>query len=209
MGDDTIKKLNESHIQKMTEFIEKKYYETNGIPPSFNSIMQYMGMTSSVCYRYLLALRDRGVIEYQGRGTLAVKTYGTGVTKSHRTPVMGIVTCGKPEDNREELLGYLALPEEWIDGECFLLQASGDSMLDVGISSGDYVLIKKVSSARDGQVVAALTESGTTIKRYKEDKDGTPYLLAENRNYSKQEKKIFPSEIIIQGVAIKVIKEIK
>lgn len=204
-----IKKLNESYLQKMAEFIQQKNYETNGIPPSFNEIMQYMGMTNSVCYRYLLVLRDRGIIEYHGKGTLSVNSLNYKATKFYRTPIVGVVSCGQPEDNREEILGYLAIPEEWVDGECFLLKASGDSMIDIGISPGDYVLIKRASFARDGQIVAVLTESGTTIKRYKVQEDGTSWLLAENHNYSEQEKYLYPSEIVVQGLALKIIKDIK
>lgn len=193
----------------MATFIEQEFSANNGIPPSFNEIMQYMEMSNSVCYRYLLALRDRGIIDYSGKGTMSIKALSSKVVRFHRTPIVGIVSCGPPEDNREQILGYLAIPEEWIDGECFLLQASGDSMIDIGISPGDLVLTKKATNAHDGQVVAVLTETGTTIKRYKVGDDGIPWLLAENHNYPEHMKNLYPSEITIQGIALKVIKDIK
>ena len=204
-----MKKLNESYIQKMATFIEQEFCANNGISPSFNEIMQYMEMSNSVCYRYLLALRDRGIINYSGRGTLSIKSISSKVVKFQRTPIMGVVSCGPPEDNREQILGYLAIPEEWIDGDCFLLQASGDSMIDIGISPGDLVLIKKATRAYDGQVVAVLTETGTTVKRYRVRADGVPWLFAENHNYPEHMKNLYPSEIIIQGLALKVIKDVK
>lgn len=200
--------MSEAKLQLMADFIRESVIKS-GIPPSFSEILQYMGMSNSVGYRYLLTLRDRGIIEYNGRGTLAISGNDTYSAKFHQIPVVGIVTCGNPEDNREEILGYLAIPEDWIDGECFFLQTSGDSMIDVGIEPGDLVLVKRVSSARDGQIVAVLTESGTTLKRYKTDNAGKPWLLAENRNYPSQLRELHPAEITIQGLATKIIKDIR
>lgn len=55
--------------------------------------------------------------------------------------------------------------QEWVDGECFLLEAYGDSMVDIGIDEGDLILVKKTETAGTGDVVVALTERGNTLKR--------------------------------------------
>ena len=59
-----MKKLSEEKLCKMENYIVDYIRENGGISPSFGEIMQYMEMNNSVGYRYLLALRDRGVIEY-------------------------------------------------------------------------------------------------------------------------------------------------
>lgn len=204
-----MKHLDENKLLKMAEFIKNYINDHNGISPSLNTIIKHMGMNYSVGYRYLLALRDRGIIYYNGRGTLRINSPEQSIASFRRTPIIGIVTCGKPEDNREDVLGYLAIPEDWIEGDCFILQASGDSMIDIGISPGDLVLIKRTEVAYDGQVVAVLTEDGTTLKRYKENTSGVPWLLAENKEYPKNMRELHPSRICIIGQAKKVIKDIK
>ena len=105
--------------------------------------------------------------------------------------------------------GYVAIPEEWLDGDCYLLRTSGDSMIDIGIDDGDLVLIKRTQEAYDGQVVAVLTDEGTTLKRFMKRENGRPWLLAENKSYPKEKRELKPSKIEIQGIALKVIKDIK
>ena len=187
-----MKRVSEEKLKIMADFINE-FVLINGYAPSFKEILWHVGMSNSVGYRYLLILRDRGIVEYNGRGTLRVRGLKSDLKHHHRIPIVGIVTCGSPEDNREEVLGYLAIPEEWINGECFLLKASGDSMVDIGIEQGDLVLIQKATSAHDGQIVAALTENGTTLKRYKADGSGNAWLLAENRSYPKRLRELHPS----------------
>lgn len=84
---------------------------------------------------------------------------------SRRIPVVGMIVCGTPDEQEEHISRYLAIPEEWLDGECFLLEAYGDSMADIGVHAGDLVLVKKTNVANDGQVIVALTEEGNTLKR--------------------------------------------
>ena len=99
------------------------------------------------------------------------------------------------------------LQKEWLDGECFLLEAYGDSMADIGVHAGDLVLVKKTNVATDGQVVVALTEEGNTLKRLHYE-NGKPVLYAENSSYTEKQRVIHPKELTIQGVALKVIKDI-
>ena len=204
-----MKTMNEKKLAEMAEFINSYIEENNGESPRFAEILRYMGMNKSVGYRYLTTLRDRGVIEYNGRLTLSVK--GQESMRSHfsRIAIHGTIPCGTPDDCREDIQGHVAIPDEWLDGDCYLLTASGDSMVDIGIDDGDLVLIKRVREAYDGQVVAVLTEDGTTLKRYKIGKDGRPWLLAENASFPKYKRELHPEMIEIQGRALKVIKDIR
>lgn len=203
-----MKIMNEEKLQKMERFIREYIRENNGESPKFSEILAHMGMNKSVGYRYLTTLRDRGVINYKGRETLSVKGQEGMKSNARRTAVFGFIPCGAPEDYREEAEEHLALPEEWTDGECYLLKTTGDSMVDVGIDSGDLVLVKVASSARDGQIVVALTEEGTTLKRYKVGSDGRPWLMAENSSYTKSRREIRPRELTVQGLVIKIIKNV-
>ena len=82
-------------------------------------------------------------------------------------------------------------------------------MIDIGIDDGDLVLIRQATEAFDGQVVAVLTDEGTTLKRLMRSENGRPWLLAENKSYPKERRELKPDWMEIQGVALKVIKDIK
>ena len=87
-----------------------------------------------------------------------------------------------------------------------MLQASGDSMIGAGIDSGDLVLIKKQSTAEFGQIVVALVDNETTLKRLKKSKSTNEiYLHPENPDYNDI---YLDSDLVIQGVAVKVLKDL-
>ena len=129
------------------------------------------------------------------------KKYG-----SVKVPIYGSVICGSPEEEEQQNPEYLALPEEWISGDCFLLRAKGDSMTDIGVDDGDLVLVKREygsPSEYNGKVIVALTEDGNTLKR-RFVEDGVPRLHPENRKY----EDIYPKRLEMQGLALRVIKQI-
>lgn len=202
-----MKLLNEEKLNKMAEFINKYIVEHNGESPRFKDILTYMDMTNSVGYRYLMTLKERGIISYRGKGTLSVKGQDEMKVSFSRVPVLGAIPCGSEEDEEEYVEGYVAVPDEWCKGECYLLRASGDSMVDIGIESGDLVLIKKTNTAPSGKVVVCLTEKGSTLKRYFKE-NGRVRLHAENSTYEGERRDFYPKQLTIQGIAIKVIKDI-
>ena len=204
-----MKRMNEDKLNQMAEFIHRYIRENNGESPKFKDILEYMEMSKSVGYRYLTTLRDRGVIKYNGKDTLSINGQEKMKSAFRRVAIVGSIVCGKPEDNSQTIQGYVAIPEEWIDGDCYLLRTSGDSMIDIGIDEGDLVLIKCAKEAYDKQVVAVLTETGTTLKRFMKPENGRPWLMAENKTYIKELRELKPSKIEIQGIALKVIKDIK
>lgn len=204
-----MKQMNEEKLNRMAEFIHHYIKKNNGQSPKFKEILEYMDMSNSVGYRYLITLRDRGIVKYNGKQTLGINGQDKMKVMCRNVAVVGKIMCGLPEDNRQEIHEYLALPEQWIDGECYLLRTSGDSMIDIGIDDGDLVLIKCSHEACNGQVVAAFTEEGTTLKRLVKRQRMRPWLLAENKSYPKEKRELRPDKIEIQGVALKVIKNIR
>ena len=199
-----MKKMNEEKLAKMAAYI-KSYIEKYGDSPKFSQILEYMDMSNSVGYRYLMTLRDRGVIVYSGKDTLSIEGQEKMRPAYRRVPILGGIPCGSPEEHTELVEGYVALPEEWLFGDCYLLRAEGDSMTGAGIDDGDLVLIRKTTLSETGRVVVALVDgTDTTLKRYFVEKDGTPVLRAENAKY----RDIKPFHLAVQGVAVKVIKDV-
>ncbi|MBQ3934897.1 MAG: hypothetical protein II715_03680 [Clostridia bacterium] len=201
--------INESKLDELESFIKEYAHDNNGKMPVFSEIMDRMSMTKSVAYRYLSVLRDRNRILYSGKGTLQIPEQSDYFRqyRSVKVPIYGNVICGTPEEEEQYNDGYLAIPEEWVDGECFLLRAFGDSMRGAGVDEGDLVLVKRYEGdGRDlnGKVVVALTEDGNTLKRLFWDGD-RPRLHPENPAYSD----FLPERLMLQGVALRAIKEIE
>ena len=200
-----MKRIDEEKLSKMADFIKRYALEHNGTSPKFREILEYMQMSNSVGYRYLMILRDRGIVEYSGKDTLAVPGQERMQVNFTSVPVLGAIPCGLPEEHTQLIEGYVALPGEWAGGDCYLLRADGDSMTGAGIDDGDLVLIRKTALARTGSIVVALVDgTDTTLKRYLRDTDGSPILRAENPRY----RDIRPFHLSVQGVAVKVIKDV-
>ena len=86
----------------------------------------------------------------------------------------------------------------------FVFKVSGDSMQDIGILDGDYVIVKKTPEAKIGDVVLAVVDNEFTLKTYKKDKLGI-YLKPENKNYPIIRPKF---SLNIFGVAIGITREL-
>ena len=200
--------MSEERLQRLAEYIKQYARDNNGASPSLSDIMAYMDMVKSTAYRHIIELERRGVISYSGKKTLESPQQRKMRCNFCRIPIVGMIVCGTPDEQEEHITGYLAVPEEWVDGECFLLEAYGDSMVDIGIDKGDLILVKKVETANSGDVVVALTEDGNTLKRLFWE-DGKPRLHAENSTYTSEMRDLYPSELTVQGLALKVIKDIK
>ena len=186
------------------EFAEQ-YYLENSSSPSVRTIADRFGIGVSTAYRYLLEMDERGLITYDGKrisnDRIEKLNSNSGVI---RAAVVGSIACGIPNLAEENVEEYVSLPRSMFgDGEFFILRANGESMIDAGIETGDLVVIRKQACAEDGQIVVALVEDEATLKRLYRDK-GKVRLHPENRAMDD----IIVDDCIIQGVAVKVIKDL-
>ena len=122
-------------------------------------------------------------------------------------PKLGYVPCGPLAEEYECIDGYVRLPASFVGNakKCFLLTACGNSMIDVGINDGDLVLVKQQESAEYNDIVVALVDNEVTLKRYRPDPANRRIILHPE---NKRMKDIIVDECMIQGVAIKVIKDL-
>lgn len=89
-------------------------------------------------------------------------------------PVLGTVTAGEPILAVQEATDYFPLPPALAhsDQPLFMLQIRGESMINAGILNGDYVVVRKQSSADNGDIVIAMTdENEATCKRFFKESD--------------------------------------
>lgn len=182
-------------------FVED-YYKKYRHSPSTTQIADAVGIARGTAYKYLLAMSDNGMIRYDGQ---QISTDQTEKVQTEFTSValLGTVSCGVPTLEEEYIEEYVSM---FGKGTFFLLRAKGESMIEAGISPGDLVLVRKQSEAKDGDIVVVLVANENTLKRYFVDKENQKIRLhPENKTM----KDIIVSDCKIQGVAVKVIKNLE
>lgn len=161
--------------EEILEYIKSQILD-RGFPPAVREICDAVNLksTSSV-HSHLETLEKNGYIRRDPTKPRAIEILDENFNLTRRemvqVPLVGRVAAGEPilaEQNIEE---YFPLPVDYVpNGQVFMLQVRGDSMMNVGILSGDYVLVLQQSHASNGEMVVALIEDGATVKTfYKED----------------------------------------
>lgn len=99
-------------------------------------------------------------------------------------PIVGRIAAGGPILAEQRVEDIFPLPKSLVgDGTLFLLEVSGDSMIDAAICDGDYVVIRQQPVAENGEIVAAMLDGEATVKTFQR-KNGQVWLLPHNENYS-------------------------
>ncbi|MEM7792655.1 MAG: transcriptional repressor LexA [Verrucomicrobiota bacterium] len=205
--------------QEILTFIENHEWR-NGYWPSIREIQEKFGFKSTnAVMGHLRALEKKEVIERipgQAR-TFRINRpdqenqsdIPSEATEVVDIPVMGAIAAGYPD--RVEAAGEIGRLQVDIGNagfsnrrRSFALQVRGESMVDAEIYDGDMVIVEP-REARDGDVVAALIDGETTLKRYIQKAGEPPYLKAENKFYPE----LYPvAELSIQGVAKAVVRSL-
>ena len=185
------------------------YISAHGSAPSMQEIADHLGLSKPTVFYHLKQMEEAGQIEIRGRRGV----YTAEHLSDHASiaPILGPVACGQPLFAEENVEEYVRLPESLFGrGEFFFLRARGISMIEAGIDNGDLVLFRRQETAWPGELVLALTKNKTesTLKRYyPEPETGQVRLHPENPEL---DEIFFPiDDFAIQGVAVKVIKDIK
>ena len=193
-------------MKKIIEFIEN-YYSINSRSPSIREIANGLQISVGCVAKYLNEMENRKMITSSGgsRGIFTEKmsSLNNSITK---LAVVGSVACGKPLLAEENIESYLPIPNEFLgSGEHFILKANGDSMVNIGINDGDYIIVRQQETAENGQIVVALINDEATLKRYyKDNRKKKIRLHPENDNM----QDMYFDKIQIQGIAVKVIKNL-
>lgn len=199
-------KKNASYIKMIEEFIDT-YIETNHTSPTTTEVSEGVGLPRSTVGRYIAYMREEGILEYEGHRSLTTSAVRSVNEVSVKVPVLGAVSCGVPKFAEENIEEYIRLPVALFGrGDFYILRANGDSMEDAGIDDGDLVLIRKQTYANEGQIVVALMNDEATLKRYYPEPEHRRIRLHPENSRLKD---IFVKECIIQGVAVKVLKDLE
>jgi len=199
-----VQKMNPEYFQLIETFVNNYVDYNGGSTPSFLEIANAVGIAKSTAAKYVNYMKEHDMLQFSGRRNITTKQMERDAQNPDRHPVLGRVSCGIPKLAEENIEEYVKLPVALFGkGQFFILQASGDSMINAGIEDGDYVVIRQQSTAEYNQIVVALVDDDATLKRFRPQSDHI-VLHPENPRYDD----IIVPDCIIQGVAYKVIKNV-
>jgi len=209
-------------------FINKKI-RSSGVSPSYEEMKNSLSLKSkSGIHRLISALEERGFIRrlaHKARALEVLKlpetasandiynSFSPSVIKGgldnkksiNEIPVLGKIAAGTPVEAIQNEVSRVAIPDELSkNGEHFGLKVSGDSMIDAGINDGDTVIVKKTSTANNGQIVVALIDDHEAMLKRIRKKGKVVALESANERY---ETKIFgPDRVKVQGVLVSLYR---
>jgi repressor LexA len=186
----------------------KEAIETRGYPPSMREIGAAVGLTSSSSVAHQLkVLEEKGFLKRDPNRPRAIEVFLPELMAARRSissadessidetdigntappatyvPMVGRIAAGGPILAEEQIQEVFPLPKSLVgEGTLFLLEVSGDSMIDAAICSGDYVVIRQEQTASNGDIVAAMIDGEATVKTFQR-KDGHVWLLPHNDAY--------------------------
>jgi repressor LexA len=186
----------------------KDSIEKRGYPPSMREIGEAVGLTSSSSVAHQLkVLEQKGYLKRDPNRPRALEVFLPEVMAARRSissveetvldetgigdaapaptnvPVVGRIAAGGPILAEERIEDVFPLPKQLVgDGQLFLLEVTGDSMIDAAICHGDYVVIRQQPTADNGDMVAALIDGEATVKTFQK-KAGQVWLLPHNAAY--------------------------
>jgi repressor LexA len=165
--------------QAILDYIKTEVRD-KGYPPSVREIGEAVGLaSSSTVHGHLERLEKKGLIRRDPTKPRAIEITDGEDYSSHfhlsvaRVPLIGKVTAGAPILATENVEDYFPLPSHYVaDQNVFMLSVSGDSMIEVGIHDGDYVIVRQQPSANNGDIVVAMNEDDeATVKTFYKERD--------------------------------------
>jgi repressor LexA len=182
--------------------------EDRGYPPSMREIGDLVGLTSSSSVSHQLkVLETKGFLKRDPNRPRAIEVFlpevmaarrsigaayessydetgiGDSMPTANYVPLVGRIAAGGPILAEERVEDIFPLPKQLVgEGTLFLLEVSGDSMIDAAICNGDYVVIRQQPTANNGEFVAAMIDGEATVKTFQK-KGGQVWLLPHNDAY--------------------------
>lgn len=207
MGNNLTKRQREI-LDFITEFMND-----NGYAPSIREIGDNFNLSSpATIHVHLENLRNKGFLKTSFnearsieimKSTELLKT-GVNWAQALELPLMGLITAGEPIEAIEEH-ETIAVPADFVrdSANSYVLKVKGESMIEEGIMNGDYVIVERNPSPRDGDVVVALLNNAyATLKKFYREKSR---IRLQPANSSM--KPFYSKDPLIQGVVRGVIRK--
>lgn len=190
--------------RRQTEILDlvREWIETTGLPPTRAEIAQRFGFSSpNAAEAHLKVLAKKGVLELVPGTSRGIRLRNGG-----GMPLVGQVAAGSPILAQENIERHYQLDAAMFSPRAdYLLKVRGMSMKDAGILDGDLLAVHRSAEAKAGQIVVARLGDEVTVKRFK--KQGhTVQLLPENPDFTPIEVDLRRQELVIEGIAVGVIR---
>jgi repressor LexA len=190
-------------LDYLNEFISRR-----GYAPSLGEIGQRFGLSSlATVHKHLVNLEKKGVINRSWNRSRSIELVPADSirTAGVELPLLGLIAAGEPIEalpHQETMI----VPEEFAGkGNTYMLRVKGDSMIDEQIRDGDYIVVEKRRTARDGEtVVALLRNEEVTLKKFYRENGRITLVPA---NPALEPIVANPGDVTIQGVVIAVLRK--
>jgi repressor LexA len=162
--------------REVLEFV-RQFMTKAGYPPTVREIGAHFGFVPRSVFDHLKALERKGYLRRDPAKSRSLRILEPGLSASpysalpishsyRELPILGRVAAGEPLLSEQNLEGTSVVPQDWVNGdEAFLLKVQGDSMIGAHICPGDQALVRRQSTAENGDIVVALLNDEATIKR--------------------------------------------
>lgn len=189
-------------LQLIQEFIEAE-----GMPPTRAEIANTLGFRSpNAAEDHLKALERKGAIQMIPGTSRGIRLVEGSKSKSG-LPIVGRVAAGNPILAEEHIERHCRLDAKLFQPRAhYLLRVRGMSMRDVGIMNDDLLAVHRTSEANNGQIVVARIDDEVTVKRYRR-RGNTVRLLPENKEFEPIVVDLRSQELVIEGLAVGVIRD--
>ena len=181
------------------------YVKEHGMSPTLEEIGEHLGVHRVTIFQHLNALERRGAVRRSPQLARSIEVLDPDFLASAGVRVLGTIAAGAPIEALEEpelIEVDDVLPT---DGEHYALRVQGDSMIEDGIHDGDLVVVRKTSSARNGQVVVAIVAGEeATLKRLYREADGRYRLQPANSRL----RPLIVDDVEVRGVVVTVIRQL-
>ena len=191
------------------------FVEEHGYSPSFEEIGEGLGLSSlATVHKHVSNLEEKGLLKrdynrsrsidlVKPRGRMR-QALGQATNAGLTLPLMGRIAAGRPLEAVENPES-ISLGDFTRSKDVYVLQVTGESMQDEHIVNGDYVLVEKTSTARDGEIVVALVSgSDATLKRIYTEGDK---IRLQPSNAAMQPIIVPAADVQIQGRVIGVLRK--
>lgn len=192
--------MSKNRKQQIIEFI-KNYARESGGSPTLDEVKIGVGLNSvSTVHKHIKDLLNDNLLENDGLGGYKVAEINK--VKTQVVRVIGVIAAGIPIEAIEDETDTITVPNLSTNSDFYALRVAGDSMTEDGIFDGDIVVIKKQTSAENGQtVVAIIDDNQATLKRIYREKEGFRLQPANQGMLP-----IFRTEVEVRGIVWSVIR---
>ncbi|MCL5746992.1 MAG: transcriptional repressor LexA [Patescibacteria group bacterium] len=197
--------------REVLEFLAQ-FQRQYGYSPTLAEIAKATGHRSnSTVHTLIKSLVEKGYIQKVEGNTRVLKIIDEKVTLSMmgshpaiELPLMGFIAAGSPLEPHTDPNASIFVSSTMITGDktAYALQVKGNSMIEEGIFDGDYVVIEKVNSAVNGDIVVAIVDDNlATLKKFYKENDRVVLRPANS-----EMEPIYPNSLIIQGKVVGLVR---